>query len=76
MSAGLVVYSQAENLYYSNALTNAQFDRSALDRGVAGVTKGKVAQNRRDREKFVNRIIGEAKEYYKSKNVQLENEKR
>lgn len=68
---GLVSYSQSEGMYYSNTLTEAQFERVALDRGTQNKAKDKLAQFVKEREKYVNRVIGQAKEHHKKESARL-----
>ena len=68
----LASYSQSEGAYYGNALTEAQLEVKAADRGTAGNAKGRRAQYVKDREKYVNRVIGEAKTWHKRESARLE----
>jgi hypothetical protein len=68
----LASYSQSEGAYYGNSLTEAQLEVKAADRGTAGNARGKRAQYVKDREKYVNRVISEAKAWHKMQSTRLE----
>lgn len=69
--AGFVSYSQSEGLYIGNALTDAQLERIAADRGTQNRTHDKRAQFKTEREKYANRVIAEAKDWYKKQSTKM-----
>ena len=69
--AGLVSYSQSESLYIGIAMTDSQLERIAADRGTQNKTKDKRAQFRAEREKYANRVIAKAKDWYKRQSLNL-----
>ena len=69
--ACLVEYSEAEGLYSGNALTDGQLERIAADRGTQNKTSDKRAQFTTEREKYANRVIAEAKDWYKKQSSNL-----
>ncbi len=70
VSAGLVVFSQSEGLYSGNPLTDAQLAIIAVDRGTQNKAQEKRDRDRLDRERHANKLVYEAKDWYK-KNVKL-----
>ncbi len=66
---GLVSYSQSESVYIGNAMTDAQLERIAADRGTQNRTKEKRAQFKAEREKYANRVIAKAKDWYKRQSL-------
>ncbi len=76
IEATLVGHSQSEDIYYGNAFTDAQLERIAIDRGTFGIAKGKQAQFVKERELYVNYMIGKAKEHHKRESARLERNKK
>jgi len=64
-SAGLVVFSQSEGLYIANQLTDAQLAIIAADRGTQNKAQDRRERDRLDREKHANKLVFEAKDWYK-----------
>lgn len=64
-SAGLVVFSQSEGLYLANQLTDAQLAIIAENRGTGNKAQDRRERDRLDREKHANKLVFEAKDWYK-----------
>jgi Bifunctional DNA primase/polymerase, N-terminal len=69
--AGLVSYSQSESLYVGNAMTDAQLERIAADRGTQNRTEDRRAQFTTEREKYANCVIAKGKDWYKKQSLNL-----
>lgn len=64
-SAGLVIFNQSEGLYIGNQLTDAQLAIIAADRGTQNKAQDRRERDRLDREKHANKLVFEAKDWYK-----------
>ncbi len=65
VSAGLVVFSQSEGLYIANQLTDTQLAIIAADRGTQSKAQEKRERFMLEREKHTNKLVFEAKDWYK-----------
>ncbi len=71
VSVGLVEFSKAESLYIGNLLTDAQLEIIAINRGTQSKAQERRQRDTLDREKHVNRLVSEAKSYYKRQSAKM-----
>jgi DNA-binding transcriptional regulator YhcF (GntR family) len=71
VSAGLVVFSQSEGLYIGNQLTDGQLAIVAADRGTQNKAQEKRQRFTLEREKHANKLVFEAKSWYKRQSAKM-----